>query len=81
MIVAFSTIKISNAIAINLFTKKCENFQSINVTEINLHRARSQKITHTQFSCIYIVGNNKLHARLLLNDNCAILEAKVNSFL
>ena len=79
MIVAFSTIKISNAIAINIFTKKCENFQSI---KCDRNKFASRKVTENHaYSCIYIVGNNKLHARLLLNDNCAILEAKVNSFL
>ena len=82
MSVAFLVIKISKAIDINIFTKKCENFQSINVSEINLHRARLLKITNTYFFCVYFVSNNKLHARLLLKDNCAILgkHVEVNSF-
>lgn len=31
-------------------------------------------------SCVYLVGDNKLHAILLLKDNCAILGVKGNSF-
>ena len=40
MFVALLVIKVSKAIDINIFNKKCENFRGINVSDINLHRAR-----------------------------------------
>ena len=76
----FLVTKISKGIKISIFTKNCANFQDINVSEINLHRARLWKIKNIYFFCVYFVSNNKTHAMLLLNDNCAILEVKENSF-